>query len=1067
MFDICNHRNRCHQFKKEFRCSNVQYLTKEKVSLSPFKIYNASAGSGKTHTLTKEYLKIVLSAPKRFGKILALTFTNKAVGEMKHRILESLFEFGRTYDASRASPLFADVQKDLRLDAETLRTKAGDTLKEILHNYAFFDIATIDKFTHRLIRTFAKDLKLPQNFEVVLDNDLLLGEAVSRLILKAGEDPLLTRVLVEFAFEKIDDDKSWDIAIDLAKIGKLLFSENHASQLEKLQEKKIPEFLALQKKLTQERTEFEKKMVFHAKECLTLIAENGLQFTDFTRASFPNFIQKIANGALQVDFDAGWKKNFSETLLYNKSCADETKAILDALHPRFTEHFEALQLAFYKTARLKNAYGNIVPLTVLNSLQQEIKQLQLERDQLSISEFNGIISKQIKDQPAPFIYERLGEKYMHYFIDEFQDTSAMQWENLKPLLGNGLEREDEQGKTGSLFLVGDAKQAIYRWRGGRAEQFLDLILERDYPFVVPQEVFNLPTNYRSHREIVAFNNSFFKATAPYLNSELYQQLFIDGNEQLSNSTAGGYVQMTFIDEDSEPASKGSLYARAVIEKIDTVLAKGHPYADICILVRNNKDGVQLAQELTERHIPVISSESLLLKSSEEVRFLIDLLKYQNQPDDLAARYKVLAYLSQEQEPRHAFIASHLANPYKLLKEKYGFDVRSVRQKSVYDGLELAIKQFDLAKEAAAYLIFLMDVVLEVEQKDGTGLHLFLAYWEKKKDSLGLSAPDHLNAVQIMTVHKAKGLEFPVVIFPYANEYLYKRMDKKIWLPVDPQKYEGFEALLFNEKKEVVQYGGKAEQRYQEEEEKMELDAFNVLYVALTRAEKALFIITRKQLDKKGNPNTDYYSGLFIHYLQGIGQWDETKTQFEFGHLQETDRPSPPVQPTISFSYSQKERPGFRILTQSDNLWDTERAAALSKGNLIHLAMALIETPKDIEHALSLLVRKGDLKNEEAEAVRSTMLEIVGHPQLAPYFSEGNTIKNEKDIITENGQLLRPDRLVIKEKRVTILDYKTGKKDASYHQQLTTYARVLEQMGYVVENKIIIYIDERITPEFIP
>ncbi len=1066
MFDICNQRIGLNRYRK-ILLQQYSFITKDKVTGSPFKIYNASAGSGKTHTLTKEYLKIVLSTPKSFGNILALTFTNKAVGEMKHRILDSLFEFGRTFDIQGASPLFLDVQQELLLDPEVLRMKAEKTLKEILHNYAFFDIATIDKFTHRLIRTFAKDLKLPQNFEVVLDNELLLSEAVSRLILKAGEDPLLTQVLIEFAFEKIDDDKSWDIAIDLAKIGKLLFNENHALQLEKLREKTIPEFLALKKILKQRRTDSDKEMVAHANECLTLIKENGLQFTDFTRSSFPNFMQKIAGGDLQVDFDAGWKKNFSETLLYNKSCDDGTKAILDGLHPQFTIHFQTLQKAFYETARFKNAYGNIVPLTVLNSLQHEVKQLQLERDQLSISEFNGIISKEIKNQPAPFIYERLGEKYMHYFIDEFQDTSTMQWENLTPLLGNGLERQDEMGNTGSLFLVGDAKQAIYRWRGGRAEQFLDLILKRTYPFVIPQEVHSLPTNYRSHVEIVQFNNTFFKATAAFLNSELYQQLFIDGNEQLSNSKKGGYVQLTFVDEEDEAQTKHTLYANAVIEKINTVLAKGHPYTDICILVRNNKDGVQLAQYLTERQIPVISSESLLLKSSEEVRFLIDLLKYQNQPDDLAARYHVLAYLSKEKEPRHEFIAAHLENPANLLKETYGFDLRSVRQKSVYDGLEFAIKQFNLAKDAAAYLIFLMDVVLEVEQKEGTGLHVFLAYWEKKKDALGLSAPDHLNAVQIMTVHKAKGLEFPVVIFPYANEHLYKRMDKKIWLPVEPTKYEGFEALLFNEKKEIVQYGEKAAHSYQEEEEKMELDAFNVLYVALTRAEKALFIITRKQLDKKGNPNTDYYSGLFITYLQGMGQWDETKTHFEFGSFQESQSTPPPVQPIISFPYTQKERPGFKILTKTDNLWDTERAAALSKGNLIHLAMGLIETPDDIENALSLLTRKGDVKAEEVDSVRTTIQEIVNHPQLAPYFSKGSTIKNEKDIITKNGQLLRPDRLVIKEKQVTILDYKTGKKNVSYHQQLASYAQVLEQMGYVVENKIIIYIDELITPEFIP
>ncbi|MGS0525871.1 UvrD-helicase domain-containing protein [Zobellia nedashkovskayae] len=418
---------------------------------STFKIYNASAGSGKTHTLTKEYLKIVLSTGDRFSKILAITFTNKAVNEMKHRILDSLFKFGKVTGEVGAPPLFLNLMQELNVDAETLRKRSKQTLKEILHNYAFFDISTIDKFTHRLIRTFAKDLKLPQNFEVVLDTDLLLDEAVAKLVHKAGTDKQLTKVLLEFALEKIDDDKSWDIAYDLGNIGKLLFRENHAEHLQNLKDKDIKDFVELKKTLRSRIKAAQESLVGFASLALQLMEENGLEYKDFKGAYFPKFMDKITAGDLTMDFNAAWKQNFADAVLYNKSTPDGTKATLDDLHPQFSEIFNKIKHTFYELSFLKNAYSNLVPLTVLNAIQKEVKNLQNERDQLSIAEFNTIISKEIKNQPAPFIYERLGEKYRHYFVDEFQDTSTLQWNNLIPLIGHALEGEDLQGTKAHCF----------------------------------------------------------------------------------------------------------------------------------------------------------------------------------------------------------------------------------------------------------------------------------------------------------------------------------------------------------------------------------------------------------------------------------------------------------------------------------------------------------------------------------------------------------------------------------------------------------------------------------------
>lgn len=1020
-----------------------------------FKIYNASAGSGKTYTLTKEYLKIVLSGSKAYRKILAITFTNKAVNEMKERILGSLFDFSR----KEISSMYHDVSKELGLTAEQLQKRAEVTLKEILHNYAFFDIVTIDKFTHRLIRTFAKDLKLPQNFEVVLDTDLLLDEAVSKLINQAGRDQKLTAILVAFALEKIDDDKSWDIGIDLNKIGKLLFNETNTPHLKKMESKAIDAFLELQDGIQKQIKAREAEIKSISADAIDLIHDSGLQASDFPRATLPNHFKKIREGS----FDPAklYANKLGETLRAGKLLKANIEMPTTELAPQLLERYLQIQQKIYDRALLKNVYRNIVPLTVLNAIQGEVKKIEQERDQLSISEFNTIIANEIKNQPAPFIYERLGEKYRHYFIDEFQDTSEMQWKNLIPLIDNALATEN-----GSLFLVGDAKQAIYRWRGGKAEQFLNLVNRQTNPFVIESELEALPQNFRSHEEIIKFNNDFFTATSPLLNNEIYRTLFEKGNQQKHNAKKGGFVQLEFIEPNDEESLE-NLYGESVLKTIETVRQKKYAYKDICILVRGNKEGTFLADYLTQHHIPIISSESLLLKNNHKIRFLIDLLQLQNQPDDQETTYCILSFLSREMDDRHVFIEQHLNRVGQLLSTTFKYDWEKLKTLSVYDTLEYAIKQFDLASNSDGYLNHFMDVVIEVEQKEGIGAPVFLSYWEKKKDRLSIAAPNSVNAVQIMTVHKAKGLEFEIVIFPFANSNIYKEIEPKLWLPVEANAFHGFEEVLISKKQEVIHYSPSAEALYTAEQHKLELDAFNVLYVALTRAVKALFVITKKDLTKTGAHKPNYYSGLFVHFLKEKEVWAETLSHYTFGELQTNEN----VQRTnmsleIPYQYSFKERPGFKILAKAGLLWDTTREDALIRGNLVHALLGLVETKKDVETALSTMKNSGELATDEAELLKNKILAILEHPKLAAYYKEGIEIKNERDIITANGKILRPDRIVIQDSKATIIDYKTGKPSHSYKEQLYAYADALEAMGYSIENKIIVYSNETVNPVFL-
>ncbi|MCB0375247.1 MAG: UvrD-helicase domain-containing protein, partial [Sinomicrobium sp.] len=587
-----------------------------------FHIYNASAGSGKTYTLVKEYLKILFSDDlvHHFKQMLAVTFTNKAVYEMKERILTSLSAFSEDDAVVRPPDMLAALAGELEVSVETLQRRARNVLKHILHNYAFFDIVTIDKFNHRIIRAFAYDLKLPSNFEVALDTVPLLEEAVDNLIYKAGEDTLLTKALVDFAVEKADDDKSWDIAIDLREIAQLLLEENHYEHVEQLRERTLNDFLALGRRLKSTIKKQESAIKAGAESVLELLEANGLEASDFSRGTLPNHFKKMA----VLDFNGLYAnklaENLAEAAVYPKTLPEDKAFAIDALLPELSKAYHRLKKAVFNVKFLRNFYKNIVPLSLLNAVRNELEALKEERNMVLISEFNSIISKAIANQPAPFIYERLGEKYRHYFIDEFQDTSQMQWDNLKPLIGNALESETLAGQRGTLYIVGDAKQAIYRWRGGKPEQFIDLYRCQN-PFQVEKAVTVLPKNRRSFSEIVAFNNGFFSHISEFLTHPGYRDLYKNRSFQETGDKMGGMVSLSFIAKDDGDAA----YCGEVLRYIRQAVAQGFAYNDICVLTRKRSEGVTVADYLLEQGVKIVSSETLLLKNNPKVDFLINLL----------------------------------------------------------------------------------------------------------------------------------------------------------------------------------------------------------------------------------------------------------------------------------------------------------------------------------------------------------------------------------------------------------------------------------------------------------
>ena len=438
-----------------------------------------------------------------------------------------------------------DLAKETELSIIQIKTKSQQIIKHIIHNYAAFDISTIDKFTHKVIRAFAHDLGLSMNFEVSLDSDNLLTEAVDAIIAQAGEDEILTKLLIDFTMEKTDEDKSWDISNEIFEVGKLIQNENNRNEITHFQEKTITEFVEIKKKLTEACTILEDENVEFATSALMVIEKKGIDLKSFSRGTFPNHLQSIANGKFNPK-----NKMFREfeDISINKTAKDN--AIIESIIPELLQILDRIYTNFGKRDFYKGFQKNITPISLLKTISVKLSEIQNEKNILSITEFNAKIHNEIQNQPAPFIYERLGERYRHFFIDEFQDTSEMQWQNLIPLIDNATSSEID-GEKGTLMIVGDPKQSIYRWRGGKAEQFIELSKNHN-PFNNPEKVIeHLNKNYRSYSQIIEFNNAFFLMLSNEFEQFDYKDLYENHSHQKNNNKTGGYVNISFIPKIEE------------------------------------------------------------------------------------------------------------------------------------------------------------------------------------------------------------------------------------------------------------------------------------------------------------------------------------------------------------------------------------------------------------------------------------------------------------------------------------------------------------------------------------
>lgn len=1052
------------------------------MSKHSFSIYDASAGSGKTYALVKEYLKIILTAAKNdaYRNILAITFTNKAVHEMKSRIVGNLSEFAKETPSEKALDLMKDLSIDTNLSLNDIQEKSKSIIKHIIHNYAAFDISTIDKFTHKVIRAFAHDLGLPMTFEVSLDTENLLTEAVDALIAQAGTDEVLTKLLIDFTMEKTDDDKSWDISREILNTGRLILNENNREEITHLNNKSISEFVAIKEKLIAMCKTIEKDIVALAIETFKLIENNGIDVKSFSAGHFPNHIQ----GIIQGKYNPNNKRYFQpEDIKINKTAKD--KAIIESIIPDLLNDLDKIYKNFSKRDFYKAFLKNITPLSLLNTVSNELTKIQTEQNILSISEFNAIIFNEIQNQPAPFIYERLGERYRHFFIDEFQDTSEMQWHNLIPLIDNALSGQDDLGQKGTLMIVGDPKQSIYRWRGGKAEQFIDL--SKDWnPFNNPDKnLVHLDKNYRSYSQIIEFNNDFFKFLSSEFTNIDYKDLYENHSHQKTNSKQGGYVNLSFIPKSEkndfqdidDNSDKESLYLLSTLNTIQKVKKQGFEYKDIVILTRKRSQGIAVANYLTEQNIPILSSETLMIQNASEVALIINVLKYLNNNADTEAKVHFLYYLANNVQDKlglHDFITQGkmLVNETEfeqwLLKFGISFSFKDIQKKSLYEIVETIVNKMLYVHNSSeittnAYVQYFLDIVLERDVRYQASISDFLSYWDRKSDSLSIPSPEGKNAVRIMTIHKSKGLEFPVVIMPFADENYARSPKNKLWLNTEEEEF-GLPKVLIDNNTAVATYSDEAAIVYDQKKQEDLLDNINVLYVALTRAEEQLYLISQiVEPNKEGNfPYT--MAGYFMKFLSFNQLYEAEKTDYSFGNPLKLSESIQVIEQTNEIPYVANllDFKEIKIAKKEALMWGSNQESAIAYGNVIHEILSYIKTKNDIDLAITKSLENGLIVFSQEETVRKTIRDILNHDDLQSFFDSENEVFNEQLIIQKEGKAIKPDRMVVTpSNEVLLLDYKTGAFSEKHQLQLEQYQYAIENMNYIVVKKALIYIGEQI------
>ena len=1034
-------------------------------------IYKASAGSGKTFALTLEYFRIIFESPVEYKNILAVTFTNKATEEMKSRIMNELHRLAEGEKSDYGKLL----KQDLKLNDEQLKNKASLLRTMLLHDYGRLSITTIDRFFQRIIKAFTRELGIFPGYNVELDSDFVLIKAVDKVMQQIKEYPELRNWISELMNSSVEEGKSWSVKNKIADLGAELFRENYMlfdkHILEKFEDK---HFLKnYQHFLNTIIQEFEQKLTNIADRALQTIQNVSLELGDFKggKAGCASWFYKLKAGNFSEptitirkgaeDPDTWVTKNAVNKGKNEDICPELMRYLqeaLDIFDGRYKYYLSATQLS-----------GNLYQLGILNDLYQEVRAYCNEKGLMLLSDTTLILNLLIANNDTSFLFEKCGNYYKHLMIDEFQDTSAMQWKNFRPLVVNSL------GEGAKVMIVGDVKQSIYRWRNGDWRLLANGV-EDQFRNLGVNNIF-LKDNWRSAQEIVAFNNDFFETAACTLN-----RLYINdtgeederaktilqayqGLRQTSRQQRTGYVDITFGPEKKEEGGEQMIMTDVVAIILD-ILKRGGKLSDIVILVRGGKEGAFVADYLMEYNktvdIPVnfISNDSLFVWSSPYIQFIVAVLHYITEPYDLVNKAVILHYYhlftgdTENLSLHKIFKNIKEVELFEFLHTNFEWRAEVIMSYSLYETIETIIDHFALKEkeQEIPYLIAFQDIIYEYESNNSNSITLFLEWWEKELGKRVLSTSEEVDAVRILTIHKSKGLEFKYVILPFCCWELDSvRPVRRIWCNNDIQGFNDLEYAPLN-------YSAKLSatifrEDYLDEHLKAYIDNLNLLYVALTRAKLELYVRPYRPKQNKDGSISMADIGAFIwQVLADMGNELKEEASFKLGEK----RMAANTESTVSISHRLENYPVWypenRISVKYRFQDYTEPGdttlSAIEEGKLLHEIFKSIKFISDINQAVRQAYLEGLINKGEENTYRAKILNYLNTPIASEWFTEDCCVITEKDILFPGGKKVRPDRVILKNGILQVIDYKFGQsEEPKYLKQVRFYYNTLYKMGY--------------------
>ena len=1009
-----------------------------------FEIINASAGSGKTFALAERVLTKILKSQDDdyFKRILALTFTNKAAQEMKERVLHSLKEFSIPENNKNPSPLFNEVKKRLNFSNEEINRKSKTRLTKILHDFSFFQIDTLDSFSHHIIRSFANELNYSSDFNVTIDNQDIIEEAVSQVFNNNNKDQ--NNLLIDFAIKKISEGKSWDVEHDLKEFAEAIFNENQFKDVEDSSSTSYEGYNKLKRDLEKKKQNELRKKTEILQEIDVFFKAQEFEIM-FTRNAFPKFLDKVKENDFTWKAISSIESLFLKGTIIKKACYDKTPSQAMEFVTKTEGLFLKLKTILVNISTINSFENSVTPTALLKTIKKHFKDIQKEKNQISISEFNEIINREISNQPISFLYEKLGIRFNNYFIDEFQDTSSMQWTNIVPLISHALE-SDNHDESGSLLIVGDPKQSVYRWRGADPNIFISLMGTTN-PFNIAKSSNGLPKNYRSKKEIVKFNNKLFSSVAGLFMNSNYNRIYKLGSNQVENEKQGGLVTIKFLSPELKKSEELEEVLKTTIDRVKCCNGRGFKYSEIAILTRDNKQASLISARLIEKRIPIECFDSLSIGNSEKVKILINVIKLRQNPLNKTSKFEIANYYSfnVSNGDQYLFFKNIIELELASFFKKLGAEgVENSFNMELVDSIDYCIKKLKMDEDNSnPFLAFFKEILYNQVYNKNCNENEFLLFWDKNKDKLFVPSQDTNDSVKILTIHKSKGLEYPVVIYPFVDSVTYRKRGLKKWLPIDENQDSTKLLMPFNEN--LKEYNRYFKNEYENTLVNQELDNVNLLYVALTRAIEELHMIP--VYPKLGE--IDSHSQMLRFFLQSDKKWSDQKFNYVWGEKTVKKKVKRIIIKKVNKFHTQtlSIKPEIKFTNQK-----------IKFGNAFHDFMSRILYVSDYKKEAEIFMKLNFIDLEVKKQILSVSKQLINHPNLKKHFLSNNSVVCEKEIFVDNGKPIRPDRIVFNEnKQIVIIDYKTGERSNKDENQIKKYRQILSKMGYKVNKTVLIYV----------